>query len=547
MLGLMQDVPLTTTAILDRAVQLWGNRTIVTSTVVGPTTTEVRTFGKHTRRLAAALDALDLTPDARIGTFCSNTEHHLQLYFAVPATGRVLHTINIRYSPEQIRYCIGHASDEAVFVDRGLCQTLLPILQQMEAVRYVVIVPDGTDHIIPPDRRIIHWADLVENTTELDWEGRISNEDQAAGLCYTTGTTGNPKGVLYSHRSIWLHANAHLLASTSAITDRDTVMPVVPMFHAMAWGLPYAAVLAGANLVMPGADLSPAALLGLIDTRHVTYSAGVPTVWMAMLPLLPSADLSSLNRIMMGGSAVPPSLLAQWHEATGSIPIQAWGMTESSPVGAMTTLRRELAGAEVSARLAAHGTAGIPLVGVQARILEPGTATQAPWDDTTTGELQIRGPWVARQYYGTTSPGEQFTDDGWLRTGDVAAISPLGYIKLVDRTKDLIKSGGEWISSIDLENLLMTHPAVTEAAVIAVPDPKWIERPLACVVRRDGVSLSRSDVIEFLIDRLPRWQVPDDVVFVDEIPKTSVGKFSKKDLRDQYATGTLTATDTPEQ
>lgn len=536
MLGLMQDVPLTTTAIFDRAVTYWATRTIVTRTGRGLERVSVADFGERTRRLAAALDSLGLSADARVGSFAWNTERHLELYFAVPGTGRVLHTINIRYFQEQIRFCVDHAADEAIFVDRGLGKLLAPLLPQLHSVRCVVVMPDGTDDELPDDPRVIDWDDLLSGQDPADLTGRVRDENTASGLCYTTGTTDNPKGVLYSHRSTWLHANAHLLASSGRITDRDVVMPVVPMFHAMAWGMPYSSMLAGASLVMPGADLSPGALLDLIESEKVTYSAGVPTIWMGMLGLLPGRDVSSLDRIMGGGSAVPPTLSEAWREAIGMPLTQGWGMTESSPVGAMTTFRKEIAEADADVQARTRGTAGLTLVGIEARIIDPETGALLPWDDKATGELQTHGPWVARQYFGTDAPGDQFTPDGWLRTGDVAAISPLGYIRLVDRTKDLIKSGGEWISSIDLENMIMMHPAVLEAAVIAVPDEKWMERPLACVVVRPGCELTGDQVRDYVGERVPRWQVPDEVVFVDEIPKTSVGKFSKKDLRDRFAT-----------
>ncbi len=535
MLGLMQDVPLTTSAIFDRAVRFWGERTIVTVTATGKERVTFAEFGARVQRLAEALDALRLSPDARVGTFGWNTEHHLQLYFAVPGTGRVLHTINIRYFADQIGYCVNHAEDEAIFVDRSLCPVLVPLLAEMPTVRHIVVMPDGSDAEIPADSRVLDFDELVSGRGGIELRDRVRDENQASGLCYTTGTTGDPKGVLYSHRSTWLHANAHLSAAGMRITDADIVMPVVPMFHAMAWGLPYSSVLAGASLAMPGSDLSPAGLLDLIESERVTYTAGVPTIWMGMLPLLGGRDVSSLGRILGGGSAVPPALNEAWEESTGMPITQGWGMTESSPVGAVATFRREVAEGDADLQARVGATQGMPLVGIEARIVDPSTGEALPWDDTATGELQTHGPWVARQYYGSAEPGEQFTEDGWLRTGDVAAISPMGYVRLVDRTKDLIKSGGEWISSIDLENLIMTHPSVLEAAVIAVPDPKWMERPLACVVPRDGCELTAEEVLEFLAERIARWQVPDDVVFLDEIPKTSVGKFSKKDLRDRFA------------
>jgi fatty-acyl-CoA synthase len=363
----------------------------------------------------------------------------------------------------------------------------------------------------------------------------VRDERRAAAICYTTGTTGHPKGVLYSHRSTWLHSNACTTSAVFSLSDRDRVLPVVPMFHANAWGLPYACLLSGASMVMPGPDLSPGAIMDLLEREKVTITGGVPTIWMGMIPLLDGRDLSSLRLIICGGSAVPKALSETYREKIG-LPIrQAWGMTETSPLGSVCIERGEFADAGDDAKADLRASAGIAPPGVELRIVDPETREAQPWDDTATGELEARGPWVAKQYYRTDRPGEQFSPDGWLRTGDVAAISKYGYIRLVDRTKDLVKSGGEWISSVDVENQLMSHPKIAEAAVIAVAHPKWAERPLACVVAKQGEELSREEVLDYLAARLTKWQVPDDVVFIDEIPKTSVGKFSKKTLRDKFA------------
>jgi fatty-acyl-CoA synthase len=314
------------------------------------------------------------------------------------------------------------------------------------------------------------------------------------------------------------------------------------MFHAMAWGIPYTALLAGSRLTMPGPDLSPAGLLNLMDGEQVTYASGVPTIWMGMLPLLAGRKLPALNKVMAGGSAVPRHLSEAWRDAIGVPIMQGWGMTETSPVASLSVLRSEIADAGDDERADVRATAGMALIGVEMRIVEPETRAELPWDDQATGEIEVRGPWVARQYYRTDEPGEQFSPDGWLRTGDVGAISPLGYLRLVDRTKDLVKSGGEWISTVYLENEIMGHPCVAEAAVIAAHHPKWMERPLACVVVKPGESLTAAELIEFLRARVSGWQLPDDVVFIDEVPKTSVGKFSKKTLREKYADHLLQAT-----
>jgi fatty-acyl-CoA synthase len=532
----MQDAPLTIDSILRRADRYYGTRTIATKTATGGLTrTTFAETAAETRRLAAALDALGVSAGGRVGTFAWNTARHLQLYFAVPGTGRVLHTLNIRYFPEQLVYTVNHAEDEAIFVDASLLPLLAPRLPELSTVRHVIVMDDGAPAHEVDDPRLISYDDLVAGAGEQDFDGRVTDERTAASLCYTTGTTGNPKGVLYSHRSTWLHSLATLTTSGFALTDRDTLMPVVPMFHANAWGLPYSAMMAGASLVMPGPDLSPPALLDLLEQEAVTITAGVPTIWMGMQPLLAGRDLSHLRTVICGGSAVPKALSEAWRAAIG-IPItQAWGMTEMSPLGSIAVLRAEYADASDAEQASVRATAGIAPPGVEMRIVDPETGEEQPWDDTASGEVEVRGPWIAQRYFRTDEPGEQFTDDGWLRTGDVATISPTGYMRLVDRTKDLIKSGGEWIGSVDLENHIMAHPKVAEAAVIAAPHPKWMERPLACVVVRPGETLTRDEVLDFLRQRLTSWQLPDDVVFIDEVPKTSVGKFSKRSLREKFS------------
>jgi len=381
----------------------------------------------------------------------------------------------------------------------------------------------------------VAWEDVIDGASEADLTDRVSDERRAAAICYTTGTTGHPKGVLYSHRSAWLHANAATTSGTFGLSERDRVLPVVPMFHANAWGLPYACLLAGAELVMPGPDLSPGAIVELLESERVTITGGVPTIWMGMVPHLEGRDLSALRMIICGGSAVPRVLSETYREKLGRPITQAWGMTETSPIGSVCIERSEFDGASDDEKADLRATAGLPPAGVDVRIVDAETRAALPWDGQVSGELEARGPWVARQYYRTDEPGEQYSPDGWLRTGDVATIDRFGYVRLVDRTKDLVKSGGEWISSVDLENQIMAHPKVAEAAVIAVPHPKWSERPLACVVVKPGEELAKEELIAFLRERLNKWQLPDDVVFIDEVPKTSVGKFSKKTLRDKFA------------
>jgi fatty-acyl-CoA synthase len=535
MLGLMQDIPLTTNWIFERGVEYFGAKEVVTRTATDVRRVSFADVAADARRIAGALDLLGVSADGRVGTFGWNTARHLALYFAIPGTGRVMHTLNIRYFAEQLIYTVGHAEDEAIFVDRSLLPLLGKYLPELGAVKHIVVMDDGATAELPDDPRVVRYEELVDRADEVDFTDRVTDERQAAAICYTTGTTGNPKGVLYSHRSTWLHSIASMTSGVFSVRESDRILPVVPMFHANAWGLPYTAFMAGASLVMPGPDLSPQGLVTLIADEKVTIAAGVPTIWMGMVPLLADHDLSSLRVIICGGSAVPKSLSEAWRERIGVPLTQAWGMTELSPLGSVCTLRSEFDGLDESAKADIRATAGIAPPGVQMRIVDSETREELPWDDTAAGELECRGPWIAKQYYRSDEPGENFSPDGWLRTGDIASISPLGYLRLVDRTKDLVKSGGEWISSVDLENEIMGHPKVAEAAVIAVPHPKWSERPLACVVVREGESLTRDEVLDYLRGRLTAWQLPDDVVFIDEVPKTSVGKFSKKTLREKFA------------
>lgn len=534
MRGLMQDVSLTTNLIFARAARYFPGRTVTTRTATGLERITMGELAGETRRLVSALDGLGLGADARVGTFGWNTAKHLELYFAIPGSGRVMHTGNLRYAPDQFVFSVNDAGDEAFFVDRSLLPAFSRYLPYLETVKHVIVMDDGATAELPDDPRILRWEEVVGSAEEVDFTDRITDEWQAAAICYTTGTTGHPKGVLYSHRSTWLHSLASMTASVFAMSEHDVVLPVVPMFHVNAWGIPYTAVMAGASLVMPGPDLSPQGLVSLLESERVTVTAGVPTIWMGMVPLLDKHDLSALRLIICGGSAVPKSLSEAWRTKIGLPITQAWGMTELSPLGSVCHLRSEFDDFDEDAKADIRATVGVAPPGVEMRIIDTVTGDALPWDDAAVGELECRGPWIARQYLNSDEPGPQFTPDGWLRTGDVAAISPLGYVRLVDRTKDLVKSGGEWISSVALENEIMASPKVAEAAVIAVPHPKWMERPLACVVVRPGEQMSKEDVLSLLRPKFPEWQLPDDVVFIDEIPKTSVGKFSKKTLRDRF-------------
>ncbi|HSD80414.1 MAG TPA: long-chain fatty acid--CoA ligase [Solirubrobacteraceae bacterium] len=532
MRGLMSDTPLSLTHVFERAERLFGAKAVVTAGPAGVHRTTYGAWADRTRRLAGAFDALGLAPDARIGTFAWNTARHLELYFAAPCSGRVLHTLNIRLFPDQLTYAVNHAEDAAIFVDRSLVPLLWPLLQAFETVEHVVVMDDGADAAVPDDPRVRDYEELVDACGPSAL--RREDEQRAAAMCYTSGTTGHPKGVVYSHRSMVLHALGTMLCDSLGVSERDTILPVVPMFHANAWGLAHAAVLAGSDVVMPGPDLSPGALAALIESERVTLAAGVPTIWNGVAGELGARDLSSLTRIVCGGSAVPRALSELYRERLGLPILQAWGMTETSPLGTVARVKSTLGDQDDPELADVRASAGLPIPLVEVRIADPGTGEVLPWDGEARGELQASGPWVAAGYYADERSGDSQTADGWLRTGDVATIDPEGYVRLVDRTKDLIKSGGEWISSVELENEIMAHPAVREAAVIGVPDEKWGERPLACVVQADDAAVSAGDLRAFLDGRVPRWWVPERIEFIDEVPKTSVGKFSKKDLRTRF-------------
>ena len=530
----MQLTPLTMPHLFERAERYFPEKEVVTAT---PTGLQRATYGEwaaRSRRLGGVLDQLGISDDGRVGTFAWNTQRHLELWFAVPCSGRVLHTLNIRLFPEQLTYVVNHAEDEVIFVDLSLMGLLGPMLDTFTTVKHLVVMNDtgGEMPTVDADIEVHDYEELLAAADPVQWD--VTDENRAASMCYTSGTTGNPKGAVYSHRSIFLHTFGAMAADGVGIRESDIILPVVPMFHANAWGLAHVAVATGATIVMPGPDLSPGALVGLIESERVTVAAGVPTIWMGVLDALDGHDVSSLRAIPCGGSAVPKALSEGFRRKIGMPILQAWGMTETSPIASVCTIKSSLGDLSEEEQADLRTTVGIVSFGVEMRVVDPDSLEERPWDAETSGELQVRGPWVIREYYDDERSPESFTDDGWLKTGDVATVDPNGYIRLVDRTKDVIKSGGEWISSVELENEIMSHPAVAEAAVIGLPHPKWQERPFACVVVKEGESVTSDELMEFLAPRVAKWWLPDEVSFVDEIPKTSVGKFSKKDLRAKF-------------
>ncbi|MEA2330160.1 MAG: hypothetical protein QOH58_298 [Thermoleophilaceae bacterium] len=531
--GLMQhDHPLTLQLILERMRRIYADSEVVGVRGGERSAIPYARLVERTDSLCRGLEQLGVKQGDRVATFAWNSPEHLEAYLAVPCMGAVLHTVNVRLFADQVAYVVNHAEDTVVLVDDSLVGALEEIAPQFETVRHYVVMGGGDGGSLP---NAVGYEELIA-AQEPGYSYPQLDDRQAAGLCYTSGTTGNPKGVLYSHRSNILHALGQCMADSIGVRADDRVMPVVPMFHANAWGIPYASAMTGASLVMPGPDLSGPALARLIETERVTLSGAVPTIWMDLLRHADehAPDLSSLRTVICGGSAVPLSLMQQFEERHGVRILQAWGMTETSPLGSVA---HPPAGVDGEEDWRYRATAGRPAPLVEARLVRDGD-TEVPWDGESTGELEVRGPWVARAYYREDDGGQKF-DEGWLRTGDIAAIDERGYILLSDRAKDVIKSGGEWISSVQLENEIMAHPAVKEAAVIARPDERWGERPLACVVPEDGATLTLEDLREHLASRVAKWWLPEALAIVDEVPKTSVGKFDKKVLRRQLEEGRL--------
>jgi fatty-acyl-CoA synthase len=532
MRGLMMDYPLTLATLFNRARTFFGQKEIVTRL---PDRSLHRysyaDFAGRSRRLSVALHRLGVQPGDRIGTLAWNTYQHLEAYYGIPATGAVLHTLNLRLHPDDLTYIINHAQDRMILVDEVLLPLYAKLADRIHPERVIVL----SQRLAAPEGMLSYEA-LLSEADDRDFQPAPIDENDAAAMCYTSGTTGRPKGVLYSHRALVLHSLVSTMADGLGICEQDVILPVVPMFHVNSWGLPYVGTMVGAKLVLPGPFLDAKSLLDLLQGERVTLTAGVPTIWLSMLQELdahPGAyDLSSIRGMLVGGSAAPRSLIEGFEKRHGLRVIHAWGMTETTPMGTVCTLTSDLEAASEDVQYTYRAKQGRPVPLVEMRVMGPNGP--APHDGTTMGELEVRGPWVAASYYEAPEGAGRFSADGWFRTGDIATIDDRGYMEIKDRAKDLIKSGGEWISSVALENALMGHAAIAEAAVIAVPDPIWQERPLAVVVLREGQTATAEDLRAFLEPQFARWWLPDTFAVVDQIPRTSAGKFAKSALRARF-------------
>jgi fatty-acyl-CoA synthase len=529
--GLMMNFPLTLAHLFDRAGRYFAKTEIVSrrpdKSIHRSTYGE---FHKRAQKLSNALVRLGVQPGERVATLAWNHERHLEVYFAAPLMGGVLHTLNPRLSPQDLSYIMNHAQDAVLFVD----DVLLPVFERFRnevKPRHVVVFGNGGT--APAGTR--DYEQLIEPELPAFTPPKLE-EEQAAGICYTSGTTGKPKGVLYSHRSMVLHALSAALPDAVGLSQSDVILPVVPMFHVNAWGIPFIAAMVGSKIVFPGPHLDAQSLLQLVNDEKVTMAAGVPTVWLAILEALDKEpgrwNTKSMRQMVVGGSAAPQSMIEGFEKRHGLHILHAWGMTEMSPIGTICRLKPRMQSLPESEKFRVRATQGVAVPLVEVRAVGD-SGVEAPWDGKSMGELHVRGPFIARSYFQNPGEADKFTNDGWFRTGDVVTIDPEGFVRITDRSKDLIKSGGEWISSVDMENALMGHPAVKEAAVIAVKHPKWDERPVACIVLKDGATATDQELREFLEPNFAKFQLPDAFVFMPSIPRTATGKFLKTALREQ--------------
>ena len=532
----MQDAPLLISDILRHGQQTHGDSKVITVEAGGYTSATFSDVAERAEKLAAALTRLGVERGDRVGTFCWNNQGHLEAYLAVPSMGAVLHTLNIRLPADQLAYVINHAEDRFIIVDASLIPLLAAIKDDLKTVETIIV--NGEGDTSPLGETLAYEELLAAEEPGFVWP--VLNERSAAAMCYTSGTTGNPKGVVYSHRSTWLHTMAEQSAASLGMTESDRILIIVPMFHANAWGTPYGGWMAGTDIIMPQMFLMGEQLAAIINEHHPTLACGVPTIWNGLLALDTPIDFSSVRGITAGGAAVPRSLIEAFEDRFGATIIQGWGMTETSPLAAfgLPPARKQGDHDDMYYKVKAGRVVG----GVEVRVVAD-DGTVLPNDGESVGEFEIRGPWVTGSYYKDEDPGK--FHDGWLRTGDVGTLDRQGYMTISDRTKDVIKSGGEWISSVELENAVMAHPDVFEAAVIAVPDPKWSERPLVAVVPVPGKSPTAEELVTYLKERVPRWWLPEQWTFIAEVPKTSVGKFDKKVMRAAFADGAYEVQTTP--
>ncbi|MBU8906489.1 long-chain fatty acid--CoA ligase [Desertibacillus haloalkaliphilus] len=528
----MMDVQLNISTMIERAEKYFPKKTVVSRTSSGVQTFSYQEIGRRTRQLSSVLARLGVEKGDRVGTLAWNHHRHLESYFAIPGIGAVLHTINIRLSQEHITYIVNHAKDKVLLIDEDILPLIEAVKNQIPSVKAFIVMCDGKKPESSLEPLYSYEELIAEGDPNFEFVKDL-NEHEPAGICYTSATTGNPKGVVYSHRAIVLHSMAMGLADTGALSESDVCLPVVPMFHVNAWGLPFTATWFGSTQVLPGPQFTPKRLAELIHDYRVTLAAGVPTIWLGLLKELETGeyDTSSLRAVLCGGSAAPEGMIKAF-EVKYKIPfLHAYGMTETSPLVTVSRLKSYQSKLDQEEQLKVRAKQGLVVPGLETKVV--GEHGEVSWDGKEMGELLIRGPWIADEYYHDERSRDAFVD-GWLHTGDVATVDEEGIIKLVDRTKDLVKSGGEWISSVDLENALMAHNDVFEACVVAIPHPEWQERPVAFVVLHPGCSTTKEDLLEFLKPQFAKWWLPDEVIFIEEVPKTSVGKFLKREVREKY-------------